>query len=103
MTKYGVEFDTMVYFLLFCPLYAVNGLAMSVASLFKAVGPSISGALFSWSLTNGNVQEMKTEFICFVVVSVCVSCVFGTMQDSAFHWIFGLFSRWLRHWLHFVA
>ena len=76
MTQYGIGFNTMVHLLLFCPMPAVNGLAMSVASLFKAVGPSISGALFSWSLTNGNVQEIETEFFCFV--SVCVSCVFGT-------------------------
>ena len=32
---------------------SVNGLAMSVASLFKAVGPSLEGGLFSWSLTSG--------------------------------------------------
>eukprot|EP00936_MAST-01D_sp_MAST-1D-sp1_P002168 g2168.t1 len=46
---------------------SVNGLAMGIASLFKATGPMGGTALFAWSLTNGLPSPLDVHF-CYVLM-----------------------------------
>jgi hypothetical protein len=40
----------------------VGGLTMMVASVFKALGPSIGAVIFAWSLTNGYTFPLDFHF-----------------------------------------
>jgi MFS family permease len=46
---------------------AANGLAMSVASVFKSVGPIVGGVIFAWSATNGLAFPLDHHFSFFLV------------------------------------
>ena len=46
---------------------SVNGLAMGIASFFKATGPMAGTALFAWSLTNGLPSPLDVHF-CYVLM-----------------------------------
>mmetsp|Transcript_44482 Transcript_44482/g.104413 ORF Transcript_44482/g.104413 Transcript_44482/m.104413 type:complete len:127 (-) Transcript_44482:132-512(-) len=46
----------------------VNGLAMAIGSLFKAIGPAVGGSVFAWSLTT-QVPLVDSTFV-FVAVGV---------------------------------
>ena len=46
---------------------SVNGLAMGIASFFKATGPMAGTALFAWSLTNGLPSPLDVHF-CYALM-----------------------------------
>ena len=58
----------------------VNGLAMGVASFFKAIGPIGGTALFAWSLTNSLSAPFDVHF-CYYVMFILAS---GTALAAQF-------------------
>ena len=53
---------------------SVNGAAMSVASLFKAIGPTVAGFIFSWSIASDRGFPFDFRFVFEIVAILCVVC-----------------------------
>jgi len=48
---------------------SVNGLAMTIGSIAKAIGPAAAGSIYAWSLTNSLSFPFDVYFI-FIVISI---------------------------------
>eukprot|EP01006_Ploeotia_vitrea_P016733 TRINITY_DN47579_c0_g1_i1.p1 TRINITY_DN47579_c0_g1~~TRINITY_DN47579_c0_g1_i1.p1 ORF type:complete len:554 (-),score=235.31 TRINITY_DN47579_c0_g1_i1:40-1701(-) len=68
---------------------SVNGLAMAIASVFKAIGPSLGGAIYAGSLTGGLAWPLDFHLVFYVtgafsLITLCLSHKLPERLNHAF-------------------
>lgn len=62
---------------------SINGIGQSASSAGRMLGPTFAGAIFSWSLNNGQPYPFNYHFLFLVLAVCCATSYVGAMYFSA--------------------
>lgn len=61
---------------------SINGIGQSASSAGRMLGPTFAGAIFSWSLNNGQPYPLNYHFLFLILTVCCATSYVGAMYFS---------------------